>query len=321
MDAATFVGEEMCAGCHSDVAEQFGYSMHARLKEWEVRGEFSKCESCHGPGSKHVEESGDPQYIFSFDGKEAQEASRACVGCHYEDTAGMWPGSVHMMGGLGCSQCHTIHQSKQVVVQTAKPLIGTATHNPEMGTMGALKQGPPKMASLTKPEPELCFECHNEKRAMMNYSSHHPIIERRMKCSSCHAVHGSDAEYLIANSDGQRELCTSCHAQYSGPFVFEHAAVEEGCTTCHEPHGTLANNLLRQNEPFVCLQCHEAHFHIGRDGIDTPIDRATGSVSNQYGSSGWRIGFTTKCSNCHQMVHGSDLPSQSTSSRGGSLTR
>ncbi len=320
MDLYSYVGEEMCAGCHSDMAEQFGYSMHGRLQDWEVRGEFSRCEMCHGAGSKHVEESGDAQYIFNFSGQEGMEASKACVSCHYSGKAGMWPGSVHMMGGLGCGDCHTIHQSRQVVTPASNPLVGVA-RNPEVAGLKPLKQGPPIMASLTKREPEVCLDCHQEKRAQINYNSHHPIVERRMKCSSCHDVHGSEEEFLLATRDGQRELCTSCHAQYSGPFVFEHAAVEEGCNTCHNPHGTTANNLLKQNEPFVCLQCHEAHFHIGRDGIDTPIDRATGSVTNKWGSSGWRQAFATKCSNCHQMVHGSDLPSQSLGGRGGSLTR
>ena len=126
---------------------------------------------------------------------------------------------------------------------------------------------------------------------------------------------------MLQVSEGVNELCAGCHTAYQGPFVFEHAAVEEGCNTCHNPHGTLANNLLKQNEPFVCLQCHEAHFHIGREGIDTPISRPTGSVTNQYGASGWRRAYSTKCSNCHSMVHGSDLPSQSLSGRGGALTR
>ena len=78
---------------------------------------------------------------------------------------------------------------------------------------------------------------------------------------------------------------------------------------------------LVQNEPLLCLQCQEAHFHLGRDGTSPPIDRETGYSSNQYGSSGWRQAFTTKCTNCHPTVHGSDLPSQSVTGRGGSLTR
>ena len=316
MDQASYTDEAMCAACHSDLATQFGVSMHARLEEWETRGELFRCQACHGAGSQHVEASGDPQFIYGFQGEEGREASRACVGCHYYDKGAEWPGSVHFMGGLGCGDCHTIHQSRQVELPTSKTLIATTA-----GMVGTPTQGPPKMASLTKPEPELCLECHNEKRAQLNYSSHHPIIERRMQCSSCHSVHGSAEDSLLNAPEGMNELCTSCHPAQHGPFVFEHAAVEEGCNTCHEPHGTVANNLLRQNEPFICLQCHEAHFHIGRDGIDTPISRATGTASNQYGSSGWRRAFTTKCTNCHPSVHGSDLPSQGISSRGGSLTR
>jgi predicted CXXCH cytochrome family protein len=317
---AGYVGEEICAGCHGEVAAQFGLSMHARLKEWEVRGELSKCESCHGPGSKHVEASGDAQFIFGFKGKEGREASRACMSCHYQKTTAEWPGSVHFMGGLGCGDCHTIHQSRRTVLPATRPLVGTA-RNPDMGAVVPVKQGPPRAASLAKPEPELCFDCHKEKRAQVSYSSHHPVIERKMQCSSCHAVHGSHEESLVKAPEGLNELCTSCHPAQHGPFVFEHAAVEEGCNTCHEPHGTLANNLLKQNEPFLCLQCHEAHFHVGREGISDPISRPSGKVSNQYGSSGWRRAFMTKCTNCHPSVHGSDLPSQGISSRGGSLTR
>ena len=318
---ATFVGEEACAMCHDGVAEQFGFSTHARLKEWEIRSEYSKCEACHGAGSKHVDEGGDAQFIFNFKGKEGREASKACLSCHYDGHAAEWPGSAHFMAGLGCGDCHTIHQSRQTQPLPARPLIGSANRSPMMGMVQPIRPGAPAKASLTKQEPDLCIDCHQEKRAQINYSSHHPIIERKMSCSNCHDVHGSDEDSLLATSEGLNDLCTSCHPAQMGPFVFEHAAVEEGCNTCHEPHGTLANNLLKQNEPFLCLQCHEAHFHIGRDGIDTPINRPTGVSSNRYGSSGWRRAFTTKCSTCHQSVHGSDLPSQGVTGRGGSLTR
>lgn len=321
MDEASYAGDETCAMCHSEVAEQFGFSMHARLKEWEMRGPVGRSESCHGPGSKHVEESGDPRFIFNFKGKEGREASRPCLSCHYHDHGAEWPGSVHFMAGLGCGDCHSIHQSRQVVTPPAIPLTGAATRHPEMGVIAPAKQGPPRRFSLAKPEAEVCFDCHREKRAQVQYSSPHPIIEGRMSCSSCHAVHGSEEEYMLKATEGVNEMCTSCHPAQQGPFVFEHAAVEEGCTSCHNPHGTLANNLLVQNEPFLCLQCHEAHFHMGREGIDTPINRPSGSVTNQYGSSGWRRAFATKCSTCHASVHGTDLPSQGISGRGGSLTR
>ncbi len=308
---ASYVGEQACAGCHSDKSAQFALNVHARLKDFELRGHSSKCEACHGPGSKHVESNGEAARIGGFKGKEARDSSRACVGCHSENKAADWQGSEHAMGGLACSNCHIIHQSRRAAATTARALLPTTS----------VKTGaPPPPASLAKPEPELCYDCHREKRAQMNYSSHHPVREGRMRCSSCHTVHGGESR-LLASSENQNALCTSCHASKQGPFVFEHAAVEEGCTTCHEPHGAVAVSLLKQNEPFLCLQCHEAHFHVGREGVSTPVQLPSGGSTNPFGAAGWRKAFATKCTQCHSQIHGSDLPSQSVSSRGRALTR
>ncbi|MCK4890743.1 MAG: cytochrome C, partial [Candidatus Aminicenantes bacterium] len=115
----------------------------------------------------------------------------------------------------------------------------------------------------------------------------------------------------------------SCHADKRGPFVFEHAPVQEDCMSCHNPHGTVANNLLKQNEPFLCLQCHESHLHAGRIG-DT---EARTLPSTQYtslqphGTEGWRRAFLTKCTQCHFKIHGTDDPSQTTSGRGKGMIR
>ena len=50
--------------------------------------------------------------------------------------------------------------------------------------------------------------------------------------------------------------------------AFEHEPVFEGCDGCHAPHGAVANNLLVQNEPFLCLQCHQPHFHSILEGFE-----------------------------------------------------
>jgi predicted CXXCH cytochrome family protein len=311
-DPGAYAGDEACSGCHADKASQFRFSPHGRLKDFEMRGHASKCESCHGPGARHVEAGGDAALIGGFKGKEGLETSRSCLGCHSEGKAADWHGSPHAMAGVGCATCHVIHRSRAVIAPAVTPLIGTIRP--------AKADSPPPPGLLAKPEPELCFDCHREKRSQINYSSHHPIREGRMQCSSCHTVHGGE-ERLLASEEGTNGLCTTCHTAKQGPFVFEHAPVEEGCQTCHEPHGTVANNLLKQNEPFLCLQCHEAHFHIGRAGVSTPVQLPSGGSTNPFGASGWRQAFTTKCTQCHSQVHGSDLPSQSITSGGKALTR
>jgi predicted CXXCH cytochrome family protein len=312
---AAFSGDKACADCHSDKMEQFAASPHGRLKQFELGGSIGRCESCHGAGSKHIDEGGDASLINGFKDAEARQSMRACTACHGDNAAMHWKGSEHQMAGVACTSCHTIHQSRRITTPMARPLEGA---NP---LRVSRQTAPPPRASLKKAEPDLCYDCHREKRAQMNMTSHHPVREGRMTCSSCHNTHGSPSANLLRNAESEKAFCTNCHPGQQGPFVFEHAAVEEGCNVCHQPHGTVADNLLKQNEPYVCLQCHEAHFHLGREGATAPVYTGTGGSTNPNGVAGWRKAFGTKCTQCHTRIHGSDLPSQGISSRGKALTR
>jgi predicted CXXCH cytochrome family protein len=303
-------GEQSCQMCHEAIGTQFQRSVHARLVSAELRGKEAGCEACHGAGARHAE-SGDAGLIFGFKKSEAREVNRVCQTCHGDNTGHDWAGSQHALNGLACTDCHRIHQSRRVFATTEKAFLGMRPR---------FENAPPPKNSLAKPELQLCLECHKEKTAQMMFSSHHPLREGKMQCSSCHQVHGSPVKQLRAE-ERVNDLCLKCHTAKQGPFVFEHAPAAENCLTCHEPHGTVANNLLRQNEPFLCLQCHEAHFHVGRSGITTPLSLPSGTASNKYGERGWRVAFTTKCTQCHSMIHGTDLPGQSVTSRGKALTR
>jgi len=71
--------------------------------------------------------------------------------------------------------------------------------------------------------------------------------------------------------------------------------VTENCLYCHEPHGTVANNLLRQPPVFLCLRCHTGHRRRhGFTNIDTSVDL--------------QEAFYSDCTTCHTQIHGSDLP-------------
>jgi DmsE family decaheme c-type cytochrome len=273
------VGDETCRTCHEDVGQGMEGNVHARIQPFEVQGHRVGCEGCHGAGSRHVEEGGDPQFIRTFDeGTSVQ----ACMECHDTKHVAEFRASIHALSQVDCMDCHAIHTDKE-------PL-------------------------------NACQTCHADEVARFQLPSHHPVREGKLSCASCHDSHAATEKHLKTRQR-VNDLCFTCHASLEGPFVFEHEPVVEDCRTCHTPHGSVANNLLTANEPMLCLQCHDFHFHAGYRATDGPADIGGIEFESPHGALGFNMAFTTKCTDCHSRVHGSDLPSQTVPGRGEGLTQ
>jgi DmsE family decaheme c-type cytochrome len=317
---------EDCATCHDQLVQSFKATIHGQIRGFETPDGVTGCVTCHGDGTAHMDSGGEEAgSIRSLNADmPAVEVGDVCMTCHRSHALNDWNGSVHALNDVGCTDCHTVHQLAEHTV------AGDATPGWERQISPALVRG--------GADPVVCLDCHTEVRAQLQYPSHHPVREGHMNCGSCHDPHGNSLGNL--NSEvSDSEMCLSCHSHLQGPFIFEHEAVTEGCDTCHTPHGSVANNLLAQNEPFICLQCHELHFHAGLEGeedeevyvpaYDPDFDpdntaRDTypgGMVPNPYTGSGYKQAFTTKCTQCHAHVHGSDSPSQTVPGYGRGLTR
>lgn len=255
-----FIGAETCQECHEVQYATYAKSVHFHKS---IKGPQSQdaCETCHGEGAMHVEKGGGRDVdIFTFDNDvAANDKSAKCLTCHYR-TPGMdlWDQGAHKRNDVSCDACHELHSED-----------------------GSQK---PK-------EPEVCFGCHKDVKISANKRSHHPILEGKVSCSSCHDPHGSLNKGMVKSDDAQ-QLCYTCHADKRGPSVWEHPPVEENCQSCHTVHGSNHAKLLSERIPQLCQNCHDWSRHPG-----TPYDNTT-SFSGRW-----------DCLRCHSAIHGSNSPS------------
>lgn len=141
--------------------------------------------------------------------------------------------------------------------------------------------------------PALCFQCHLDKKAESRLPFRHPIAEGKMACADCHNSHGTDARPWSSTSlEGINGKCFECHKEQRGPFVFEHEAVSEGCTTCHKVHGSIHDKMLIARDNNLCLRCH------------TQMDFPDIGDSNH---SGRLTKGTCFSGGCHTAIHGSNF--------------
>jgi DmsE family decaheme c-type cytochrome len=207
-------------------------SLHGQAEHPRAPRANQGCESCHGPGARHIEDPTVPGSILRFDEVQAQEGSDACLTCHTRDAHAMWQGSVHDQRNISCATCHSAHRFKSARAQ--------------------LK---------TETERQTCAPCHRVQTQKVMRLGHMPVAEGLMECSSCHNPHGSTNERQLRVGNWINESCVSCHTDKRGPFLFEHAAGRENCITCHDPHGSNNDRLLVAKLPMLCQRCHIGTRH------------------------------------------------------------
>ena len=247
---ASNVGTEQCAACHADVAKKYRRSSHS-VREVE-------CEQCHGAGSLHLEAGGyskeSKDKIVSFRDRTAEQANGACLSCHANsEHVKNWFSGAHAAQDIKCSDCHTIHGEKT------------------------------ELESIYQ-QNQRCEQCHKRQEAESSLPYHHPLREAKMGCVDCHDPHGGSAGNNLKSAN-VNQLCFRCHAEFEGPYSYQHPPVNEDCLKCHSAHGSPNQNMLAISQPALCLQCHSAHHN----GAGTPL--------------------VDRCTNCHNQIHGSDTPS------------
>jgi len=256
---ADYVGSEVCATCHADAVKKFSSNPHSKLA-LAHGGTGVTCESCHGSGKAHVEGGGDVTKIKQLAKMTPAQIDATCLTCH-ANTHPNFMRSSHAKAGVSCTSCHSIHA------------------------------GDTEAKLLKAPEPKLCYQCHTDVKPAFDMPFHHKVNEGLLKCSDCHDVHGTFGNNNIRSTADLNAICTKCHMENRGPFVYEHPPVKaEGCLACHTPHGSQNARLLTvPNINQLCNQCHSAV--------------AASTVHSLNAGSADR----NPCITCHTMVHGSNI--------------
>jgi DmsE family decaheme c-type cytochrome len=266
---AKLAGMEACGECHSDKVEQLARTAHGRTGHTTPDGALA-CETCHGPGSEHIEGGGDATKIRSFKKLSPPDVVAVCLTCHEQGENSHWKGSPHDNRALSCLSCHQIHPEKEV----------------------------PEHLLAKQTEFATCTSCHMRRKASLYRSGHMPMREGTMRCTSCHNPHGSTGPTLLKQAS-INENCYTCHAEKRSPVLWEHPPVREQCTNCHDPHGSLHPRLLVAKVPRLCQQCHDETRH--------PTQPYSDASPGPEFFPGSRM-FDRGCLNCHSMIHGSNHP-------------
>lgn len=226
-----------CAGCHFTGYELVG----SDASGWSARATFDPagafdydgdgrtelinvgCESCHGPGSEHLELGPRGSYIISPGSLTPGREAAMCGSCHSRPI------------GIGAGP-------------TGLPLSADDLMPPP-----GLRR--PRFAvdhtTRVSGAPDDFFDSGDPLASYQQYSdfirsAHYRNPTRILSCTSCHSAHANfDDVYGPAISENLNPVCTVCHSSEEFLEVLEHVA-QATSTTLHD----------RVDRELRCTECH-----------------------------------------------------------------
>lgn len=265
--------DRLCNGCHV-VAESFAIPT----------SDIETCRDCH---AQHVK-------FEPTDWVHGPVASGQCMTCHEPHKSRYRGLLVNRQPDL-CFECHDAQGTLQQPyhAQILDGLLGAAGAN---AAVDPASGDPTKLAGLDASPADsfVCTRCHDphaagnrllladsrsyrlrKRNAVQTRSAHNQWTDD--ECGRCHLRQQSNV--LVANVDA---VCVDCHhavaaeirdarvtraqaAQVEpdsqtrpvdGPRLHE-ALLDGGCTTCHTPHQSVLDKLIKPEGEDLCFRCHK----------------------------------------------------------------
>lgn len=235
------VWNDNCIGCHATAGQPKQdpntFVMNTRTAEFGIA-----CESCHGPGEKHVRANSAPLRRYALHRKtkddptitnparvSAKESAQICGQCHaarYSANHGEW-----LMEGFDYWRRNDI--------AAARPLM------PGKRLQALTNLSDPAQAAEHRALSGYFWSDGMVRVSGREYNGlvETPCFQRgNMSCLSCHSMHKSDPDDQLARGMEGNAACFQCHGDFKKKLVqhTHHGANSAGslCYNCHMPHTT-----------------------------------------------------------------------------------
>jgi DmsE family decaheme c-type cytochrome len=257
------------------------------------------CAACHESLLGHYNQTIHAK-IFTGENGRTQRMRQGCEGCH-------GPAGLHVAAGGGSFEGMTtfrLDESEPVADQNA-----------------------------------VCLDCHEGGQRVFWEGSAHQSAD--VACGTCHHLMQAKSRSGMLAARHETEACAQCHLlPRSQTFRNAHMPVREGkmsCSSCHNPHGTVADSLIADHTindncyrchaekrgPFLwehppvyedCTNCHHPHGSTRKSMLKLSLPRLCQQCHvSGHGGSGRdpdsRFVVGSSCLQCHPNVHGSNHPS------------
>jgi formate dehydrogenase gamma subunit len=264
-----------CGGCHSDMAEQWKNSRHAKAFMAGNRN-AAGCLSCHGGNAHKILPKSDPKSPTAHN-----NVPKTCANCHAQKL--VMEGS-HLPAQPVFSYQQSVH-GKAVADGNSKAAVCIDCHGAHE-ILGANDQKSPIFKFNV---PQTCGKCHGDVATVFATSVHGKAIahgnDRAPVCTDCHGIHlikpHVDPTSSVAAQNNARTTCGQCHGNvqlsrefgiptgriksyeesYHGLAKRLGSAEAANCASCHGVHNILPaadpkSMVNKANLPATCGRCH-----------------------------------------------------------------
>jgi DmsE family decaheme c-type cytochrome len=269
------------------------------------------------------------------EGDATYVGSQACVKCH-KNQFGTFSQTLHgdillkaprnSLEREGCEACHG---------PASRHVKSKEMDNGAAGDIVSFRKDSPRSVEDRN---AVCLGCH-EKGDRHNWAgSTHET--RGLACTNCHQIMEKVSVKHQLSKSTELEVCFQCHkdrrAQLARSSGHPLATGDMTCSSCHNPHGSATDKLLREasiNEtcykchadkrgPFLwehepvrdnCLNCHDPHGTSNEYMLKVQRPRLCSQchVGVGHGTPGNPTtvqAINRSCQNCHTKIHGSNSP-------------